>query len=616
MSAVLFDYDENLSVNPFYKVVHSHHEILLQAAGHENWVICVPRAGCLARDFDLNTDFILRHILVENTDLLGHYTNLLGSNVILDDRQLVLVVSRTQQQQLSRKRNCAVILFEELVYRTDPNLGLTKFRVWCLDRPIPAGDSGGMDDDSVTMDHAIPYYRIENFVDADKFLSSEFVKSKFILQRIQKICHEFMDVQRTITTVDILYQTTKTFLNRVWNVLMSSNCYVKKLVKEDPNYARMLRKSVEIYATHFVSKFLLDQIASLEATGCELLNMKIVNLQVNLKDKIGGDNGDLKRASVIHSVSTELLAMESRTTVYDKLSLLREVMKGISTGNVNSQSEAIKSSDEVLEVLVDAMIGTRSLNWHQNLILLKRFQFTESENDSSELSYLVTTLEAAQQCILQEKLINESPSLKTVPDDPLIVNEIPIFTNKMEFLKFLFDKIQSRDEAIVLEMINLLTSTDDLKQKLISQDLCHPLCDCESCQLKIIDETPTIGTQSPATGDSCVHLVARYGMVNAMRRILTAGSMDTYHRLKNANGETPMHVAAKCGQQNILLLVLHHDPEVNLNVGDNKGNSVLHLSAQMGHANCVKALLYFAEHKQLPTLQVNRTRIVDQSVHE
>lgn len=614
-----FDYDENLSANPFYKALQSQHEILLQAAAQENWVICVPRAAYFDRDTQFSTDFVLRHILVENNDLASHYTNLHGHNVILDGRQVVLVASRTQQQLKIKSsstttttiKRSASILFEEIVYRTDPHLGLSKFKLWCLDRPIisASGEEATTDEDGAAMAEPIQYFRIETFEEAHKFLDSEFVKSKFVLQRVQKICQEFIAgvPGRNLGTVELLHNTTKLLLNRVWNVLLSSNHYVKKLARDDTNYARMLKMAVENYAGHFVHKFLLDQIAILEAGQCEQLNRKIVNLYAARRE-------EAEKRELIQQVADKLLEMETQsTTVYEQLKVFREILKGIST---RSGAGGVASSDEVLEVLVEAVIQGRSLNWHPNLVLLKRFQFTEGDNDSSELSYLVTTLEATIQCILQERLLNEG--VDVVSKDSSL--EIPSFHSKREFLTFLLYSIKARDEETVLELINLLTSPEALRQKVVARELCHPLCDCANCQRKILAETPTMAsTVDEATGDTCVHQVAKYGLVNAMRRILAvaaeqeemvkrrkSGTVELpLHRLKNLRGETPLHVAGRCGQQNILLLLLHHDQGMTLNLVEMRGNSVLHLAARLGHLSCVKALLYFAEHKQLRVLQVN-----------
>lgn len=615
-----FDYDENLSANPFYKALQLHHQVLLQAAAQESWVICIPRAGYFDRKANFPTDFVLRHILVENSDLACHYTNLLGSNVILDEKQVVLVASRTQSQSQQRcNKKTASILFEEVVYRTDAHCGLSKFKLWCLDRPIP--QVLGEEDpeaDAGTMAEPIQYHRIQSYEEAARFLDSELVKSKFILQRVQKLCQEFVAVQRHIPTVDMLHKSTKLLLNRVWSVLLSSNGYVKKLCKEDPNYAKMLKLAVENYATHFVNRFLLDQIAVLEPGQCELVNRKIVNLHASLSETDeAGDVVELTRL-----VADQLLEMDARSTVYDKLAWFKDILKTISTCTAQP-TLLMRSSDEVLEILVDAMVRGRSMNWHQTVVLLKRFQFAEGANDSSELSYLVTTLEAAQQWILQEKLLNETPRGITAAEEldkgRRTAVEIPTFQSKREFLAFLFHKIRTRDEETVLELVNLLTSADELKQKLVAKDLCHPLCDCAKCQLKVLAETPTIATQDEVSGCTCVHLVAKYGLVNAMRRILAEekrGELEAYHRLKNARGESPLHVAGKYGQQNILLLLLHHDHGVNLNLVDMQGNSVLHLATRMGHLNCVKALLYFAEHKQLRALQVNGKNYVgDTSLH-
>lgn len=616
MCEMNFEYDEDLCANSFYKALQSHHEILLQAAATESWIVCVPRTGYLQKiaAADISSNFVLSHLLVPNNDIGNHYTNLLGQNVIQDGRQLVVVGPRPSSGQQSSRKS-AVILFEEFVYRTDANLGLTKLRLWCLDKPIEVVECAlaTIGSEVAEMTAPIQYFKIESFNDAHKFLDSEFVKSKFVLQRAQKLCHELMAIQRPYTTVDALHKTTKLLLNKIWNLLLSSNYYVKKLVKDDTNYTKILKMAVENYASHYVHRYLLDQIAVLESSQCALMNKKIVNLHWDAQDK----NADTRdNAQLVQIVADKLLDIGNRTTVYDKLSLLREILKGIAQRNDPTSSQTSiastdsRSSDEILEILVDAIICGRSMNWHQNLVLLKRFRFTECDNESSELSYMVTTLEAAQQCILQEKLLNEMQ--KSEDHLELGAIEIPTFQGRQEFISYLHGKIETKDEATVLEMINIMCSAGtELREKLSVKNLCHPLCHCSKCELKIQAETPLVSTPDSKTGNSCVHLVAKYGLVNALRRILAEDKHDgdadlvAYHRLKNNQRETPLHVASKHGQQNILLLLLHFDQGLNLNLVDMEGNSVLHLASAMGHLNCVKALLYFAEHKQLRALQVN-----------
>lgn len=613
-----FDYDENLSANPFYRTLQLHHEVLLQAAAQENWVICVPRAGYFGRTAttSFSNDFILRHILQQNSDLGCHYTNLLGHNVILDNRRVILVTP-TRAAAVggagggSRAQRSAAILFEEIIYRTDSltSCGLSKFKLWCLDKPILVDDPllGGADAEAAAMAEPIQYQQITTFEEAEKFLDSEFVKSKCILQRAQKICQEFVNGSpRRFPTMESLHESTKVLLNRIWTGLLSANFYVKKLCKEDVNYSKMLKMAVENYASQFIHRFILDRIAALEPSHCEQLNRKIVNLSA---DDLTNPGRDL----ATNIIGLKLSQIDGRGTVYDKLSLLREVLKAIHTS-----SDSPMSSDEMLTILVEAIIRGKSLHWHQNLVFMKRFKFTECDNESSELSYLVTTLEAALQCILEKKLFNETrfTKLLRLEGDSQRDLEIPTFENKSGFLEFLFNRIEECDEEVVLQMVNLLTSEDQLKEKLMHKDLCHPLCGCSECQLRIIADTPTIDSPNERTGDSCVHLVAKFGLVNVMRRILAETSDLDVHRLRNGVGETPLHVAGKYGQQNILLLLLHSDHGVNLNLVDGKGNTVLHLATKMGHLNCVKALLYFAEHKQLRALQVNaKNNSGDTSLH-
>lgn len=177
-----YEYDENLSVNDFFRMLKSKHQILLDTAPMENFVILIPRRGSLPDVRTLETDFILSHVLIPNDELPGsHFTTLMGEKVsVSGDGKRILVETAAGEVE-------ALILFEEVIYTKDSS----KYRVWCINMPIgrTTNESGGVRKTNPSTD----LYTVLTSHDAGQLLANE-INSQTVFKRIQAICRDYVTV--------------------------------------------------------------------------------------------------------------------------------------------------------------------------------------------------------------------------------------------------------------------------------------------------------------------------------------------------------------------------------------------------------------------------------------
>ncbi|XP_065178803.1 ankyrin repeat domain-containing protein 27-like [Sycon ciliatum] len=153
-------------------------------------------------------------------------------------------------------------------------------------------------------------------------------------------------------------------------------------------------------------------------------------------------------------------------------------------------------------------------------------------------------------------------------------------------------------------------------------DLCHPLCDCPSCQ-NIRTRGAAIArlsTESCNTeGMTSLHVASLHGRRHVVQLLLRHGAMVN---CKNNAKQTPLHLACQYNHQDIVMLLVDYNakvspPDVNgrtplhnccanghdasaaillfhggdVNAPDRRGNSPLHQAAKWGHGTLVHTLL-------------------------
>lgn len=102
------DYDEDITKNKLFLKIQKDHNILLETAALENWIICLPRDEIVEEGI-LEKDYILSHILIPNEELPGsHFINMLGDPFELTNDTL---------KRTTHENGCLwKIMFRELYY--------------------------------------------------------------------------------------------------------------------------------------------------------------------------------------------------------------------------------------------------------------------------------------------------------------------------------------------------------------------------------------------------------------------------------------------------------------------------------------------------------------------
>ena len=93
----------------------------------------------------------------------------------------------------------------------------------------------------------------------------------------------------------------------------------------------------------------------------------------------------------------------------------------------------------------------------------------------------------------------------------------------------------------------------------------------------------------PTYGQTALQVAVSAGHVNICKLILETAAPSNANRIivnhEDENGEAPLHVAARCGLNEIMKLLVEHG--ANLGLIDGHGRTCLHLAAQSGHKECL-----------------------------
>jgi len=93
----------------------------------------------------------------------------------------------------------------------------------------------------------------------------------------------------------------------------------------------------------------------------------------------------------------------------------------------------------------------------------------------------------------------------------------------------------------------------------------------------------------PTYGQTALQVAVSAGHVNVCKLILETAAPSNANRIivnhEDENGEAPIHVAARCGLNEIMKLLVDHG--ANLDLIDGHGRTCIHLAAQSGHKECL-----------------------------
>lgn len=565
-----FHYEENIQSNPFFTKIMESHNALINEVGTSNWIILVPKRAQITDECLKSNEFLLSHVLLPSDDLpKTHFTNLIGEEVTMDEKYLRIKHERARS---------SLILFEEMFYTKD----LQKFKILCIETPLcqkfiqkcPKTNSIVQNvNESIELITQASNVRggmrkIDNAI------------SNFTL-RIQKVS----DYAKLTTNVKLLYDYCVNLI-----------C-PKKQKNIDPFLTMNLKISIEYYLMEAVYEKLFDAICLHHAEENQKFNRILKKLSdITIEDLNITSQPSPRVTENLNVMRMELIKIGGYKSALDKLYCIKNVIDAISTCN----NDKLMTVDELLPVLVFAIIKTNYFNWIPTLAFIKEFNLSqvlgpENQSAGSVIFYILTTLEA----VIYFIQTNENLSLKS--HQLISLKKVDEIASPDDYIHHLFQYVKENNEIQLMQLINVsFTSfvSRNSSESLDDDTQCHPLCTCIKCELKGQEVSSNVNLRSEKDL-TMLHIAAAYN-VPKMATILMG--LDADVNVRDSNGWTPLHFAAAHGHQKVVFLLLHG--KSNTNAVTNSQQTPLILAAMNGHDCCVKALIYFADHISI-TLDLN-----------
>ncbi|XP_058822885.1 ankyrin repeat domain-containing protein 27-like [Topomyia yanbarensis] len=589
-------YDEDLSQNLFYQKLQADHQIFLDTAPVEGWIICIPRSGSINEKCLADQEFLLAQILVPNEELSEtHFANLNCVDI------------RRNGRLLSTGEYKAAILFEELCYTKD---GM-KYKIWCIERPLcDTRPYGLLSDENF---HTL--ITIKRLQDAVEFIRAT-AKPRYVFPKIDAAVQTFINKHTNFSSwrLQQFVEGVKKLYAQCLEIMLQ-NRKLRDKCQNDANLKQNVRIAVETYMLDKLYEHARDVINVCQHEQVESFNKTIRNLsdihisEMNLKGSY---------ADIIPTIKKELLRIDECRTAIDKISCLKKAFEiiarertGVSQSNAESGS---KTTDDIIPLLIFVIIKTGLTNWIMNVTFLKELQLsncstTQQKSDKfGQDSYLVTTLEAVIvyiSCCSIER--TQRLGIDLIASEHMQIKPYSemSFLNADQFLNYLFTLIKNNEEEKILAIFqdfNHSNSTGSLQYR-----KCHPLCGCGRCEA--MPYRPHIDDRNQ-NGLAAIHLAATLGSPKLLTIIL---NLKPNVDIVDAKNWTALHYAAANGHQNLLLLLLHAG--ININSTSNDQHTSLHLACLNGHGGCVKALLYFAEHMKIHVDIDGQTQLGQTALH-
>lgn len=354
-------YDEDLSQNSFYRKLQTDHQIFLETAPIEGWIICVPRSGTINDRCLVDQEFLLAQILVPNEELSEtHFTNLSCADIRLNGRQLI-----TGGLQ-------ATILFEEVFYTN----GL-KFKVWCIERPLCDTRPYGI----VVEDEFGKLSTIKKLQDAVEFIRSV-AKPRYVFSKIDAAVQTFVKNKSDFSKWNLKQykeDVKKLYIQCLEIVLQ--NRKLKDRCQKDAHLKHNVKLAVETYMMDKLYDHVKDVINVCQQEQVESFNKTIRNLSdIHITEM------NLKRnyADVIPTVKKELLRIDDCRTAIDKSSCLKKAFEiiarehaGAAWGKKSGELKLMATTDDVIPLLIFVITKTGEC-YNVRIYILRIFYCNES----------------------------------------------------------------------------------------------------------------------------------------------------------------------------------------------------------------------------------------------
>ncbi|XP_047245850.1 ankyrin repeat domain-containing protein 27 isoform X3 [Girardinichthys multiradiatus] len=494
----------------------------------------------------------------QRPDLSSRVADFHGIEVKIQDRQVLLGSGFSIPSVIP-------ILFEETFYNDQEQ----SYSILCISRPLEV-------ELSLAEVSPLQTYCLRSLEDVRDYLGRH---SNKLDRFIQCFCLAFKEQERKglrhhIDSVNGLYTKSLQCLLR--------DPHLKLLAKQELQMT-LLKQAVGIYIHHGIHDLIFNIVGTYEASQDASFNKITRSLQELQQNDLGVKpefNINLSRAK------RELSQLNQQTSPLLKLLCLRRVLLTATqtprhTSKLNI--EAV-SADDLLSVVLYLLVKTEIPNWMANLSYMRNFCFSNSSKN--ELSYCLSTFEAAVEYINLGKLQNTCSVTGELSDKALFKERMSLLTQNMASpIYCLFEHIANGNEAKVEHLLSEGEGDEDVR-------MCHPLCSCDLCHGHLSGRLHDLSIVTPFSRDdrgySPLHAAAICGQAQLIDLLVNKGASvnaTDYHAL------TPLHLACQRGFQGVSLLLLHY--KANTEAQDNNGNTPLHLACMYGHEDCVKALVYY-----------------------
>lgn len=563
-SSMNFDYEENLSTNPFFMKIMESHNSLVNEVGSSNWLIIVPKRAQITDECLRSNEFLLSHVLLPSDDLpKTHFTNLIGVDVTIDDRFL----------RIKHENRKSFILFEEMFYTKD----MQKFKILCVETPLCK---------KFVQQCEKPNNLVQNLNEAITLITQFSSLKGGTMRKIDNAISNF--TQRTQKASD--YSKLKTNAKLLYDYCANLICNKKS--KIDPVLGMNLKISLEYYLMNSVYDKLFDAICIHHSEESQKFNKILRKLSEITVDDLNITNQPSPDTDDLNLLRIELSKIGDSKCSLDKLYCVKNVIDSISSCN-NSKPMSV---DELLPLLVFTIVKTSYHHWIPTLAFIKEFNLSqmlcpENQSAGSVIFYILTTLEA----VIYFIQTNENLEIKN--QQLIKFKKIDDIASPDDFVHHLFHYVRENNEIQLMQLmfVNYSTFISRRSSESSADDapLCHPLCICSSCKLKVAESESNVNMKS-SEGLTMLHIASAY---NIPKMVTILMSLEADVSVADEDGWTALHHAASHGHQKVLFLLLHGKSDINaLTTGK---QTALLLASRNGHDCCVKALLFFSDHTNL-----------------
>lgn len=567
-----FNYEENLEANPFFIKIMESHNALVNEVGSSNWILLIPKRAQVTPECLKSNEFLLSHVLLPSEDLpKTHFTSLIGADVTIDDKFI-----RVKNERLRP----SLILFEEIFYAKDHQ----KFKILCIETPLCQKFIQSCPNSSSL---------VANLCEAVELIKQCCAVKGGGMRKIENAISNFnLRIQKASD-----YEKLKTNVKLLYDYCVNLICH--KQSKLDPFLTMNLKVSIEYYLMENIYEKIFDAIS----INCSEENQKFNKIihklsDITIEDLNITSEPSPKVTENLNLMRMELAKVSNCKCSLDKLYCIRNVIDTISS----CSSAKLMTTDELLPVLVYAIVKTNFFHWIPTLVFIKEFNLSqmlgpENQSAGSVIFYILTTLEA----VIYFIQTNENLSLKK--HQLVLPKKVDEISTLDDYLHHLFQYVKDNNEIQLAQLINVSYSSFIARTTSESSEessLCHPLCSCSTCKLKIEESLSNVNLKSQS-GLTMLHIASAYNVPKMISILLNHGADVNSKDLK---GWTALHYSAQRGHQKVLFLLLHG--KSNINAVTYYQQSPLLLATMNGHDCCVKALLYFADHASLP-IDLNST---------